>query len=231
MNIELVTQDLSIRARSEIEKAEREILLSTVFFTDRKTMFEFISLFKKGCSIIIIISRDERNFFSWTDLIEVVRNGVQIYQVEDSESSPEKFCVIDNKLVLWGSYNWSHDWKSEAERFHLEHASPEKVVEFVNRFENRKRKGKLLDINTIRNLSSSSVYLRLEILRNFILLKDDIGISRTIEDLKKYAFNLEISEIIMLVKNRIYTETLNKIETFLQVAKGGFNSNEKEIDF
>lgn len=91
----------------ELEKAEFTIWIAVAWFTD-PILFSFLSTKKdQGLNIQIIINDDDINNSSGLDY-----NQFETYKLHPSGSRLKnrmhhKFCIIDFKTVIHGSYNWT----------------------------------------------------------------------------------------------------------------------------
>jgi hypothetical protein len=100
-------KDIYARIQSELFKAESEILLATAWFTD-EDLFNILSTkLDEGVSVEVIIADNQEN--EKLDFGLLASKGASVYKIKNSGYGimNQKFCVIDQRIALHGSYNWS----------------------------------------------------------------------------------------------------------------------------
>lgn len=97
-------QDIQTRILAELDKAQVSITLAMAWFTNQVLADKLKEKLDQGLNVEIIIYDDVVNANHGVDLSEFdvvyirgTRGGIM----------HNKFCVIDNQVVLQGSYNWS----------------------------------------------------------------------------------------------------------------------------
>jgi Leucine-rich repeat (LRR) protein len=95
---------------SELLKAEQEIIVAVAWFNDRELFNILLDKADNEVQINLLISNDPNNFSSpqslnFEDLVS--KNGKVNRLITESVLMHNKFCVIDNKTVMTGSYNWT----------------------------------------------------------------------------------------------------------------------------
>lgn len=95
---------------SELLKAEQEIIVAVAWFNDRELFNILLDKADNGVQINLLISNDPNNFSSpqslnFEDLVS--KNGKVNRLITESVLMHNKFCVIDSKTVMTGSYNWT----------------------------------------------------------------------------------------------------------------------------
>jgi phosphatidylserine/phosphatidylglycerophosphate/cardiolipin synthase-like enzyme len=106
-----------------IGEAKEEVCVAVAWFTSTALMNELGNLKRRGVDIKVIISNDEKNkrnnnsnrLISACNIMKTVvipKRGNRNY----NNLMHNKYCIIDNKKVIDGSYNWSNNAK-----YNLEH--------------------------------------------------------------------------------------------------------------
>lgn len=106
-----------------IREAKKELYVAVAWFTSKTLMEELSRLKRRGVNIKLIISDQENNFrnnneiklmnaCSEMKMVSVPKSGNRKY----NNLMHNKYCIIDNKKVIDGSYNWSNNAK-----YNLEH--------------------------------------------------------------------------------------------------------------
>jgi len=92
----------------ELNKANRLILIAVAWFTDDLLYKKLEDALQQGIKVNLILNDDEINQFSGLNFENLVNKGAEIYLYDSNEDTMhQKFCVIDNDIVLAGSYNWT----------------------------------------------------------------------------------------------------------------------------
>jgi hypothetical protein len=93
----------------EISKAENEILIAVYWFTNQELFNILIEKLKEGIQIELIIHNDFiNNRESGLPFQEFIENGGKFYFSDGNNPMHNKFCVIDKKVLINGSYNWTY---------------------------------------------------------------------------------------------------------------------------
>jgi phosphatidylserine/phosphatidylglycerophosphate/cardiolipin synthase-like enzyme len=94
-----------------ISEANEEICIAVAWFTSWKLMEELNKLKRRGINIKVIISDAKENIKQKN--INKLRNACNIVKIavvpEENGIMHNKYCIIDNKKVIDGSYNWSYN--------------------------------------------------------------------------------------------------------------------------
>lgn len=104
----------------ELLHTEKVVKIAMAYFTDSKIIDLLCTLATKGISVSVIISGEEINFYqSGSEFQKLIDSGANllIYTTPNEANSilHHKFCIIDNKILLSGSYNWTKNALSNRE--------------------------------------------------------------------------------------------------------------------
>lgn len=101
--------------RSEIlnmlGKAEKDVLIAMAWFTSRELLDAIIKCQKRGISVKVILLDDIINHcdFGADFNLFIAEQGSEFYLYPPSKKfMHHKFCVIDDKILITGSYNWTN---------------------------------------------------------------------------------------------------------------------------
>lgn len=106
---ELITNGTEIKQRiiSEITNANQSIYLAMAYFTDREIAMALVGAKNRNVEVDIILSSDIGN-----ETVKLMLKGANIavhaFETGDSRGiMHHKFCLIDKKITINGSYNYS----------------------------------------------------------------------------------------------------------------------------
>ena len=95
---------------------------------------------KDNCYVSIIIQLDEINSQSGINYDEIKIGRSECFFIpKDAELLHDKFCVIDFKKVITGSYNWTYKASQNSENVIIL-SEPTVATQYINRFEQQKAK-------------------------------------------------------------------------------------------
>ncbi len=132
-----------------------------------------------------------------------------------------KFCIIDLEVVINGSYNWTKKAKSNHESITVTSDSSDIALDFFEEFKNIKDQY-FKSVNSNNILDINNVIIRLETLKNLILLEDFGDVDHQLIRLKKVIHHSkdsdacnEIIDIIEQVEIKRFAEAVARINTFI----------------
>jgi len=211
--------------KGEINKANKSLYIAIAWFTDDELFELLVEKANKGIIVELIILDDEINNQSRINYEQLNLKKGKLWQISNnSRQKPlmhNKFCVIDEQTVINGSYNWTRKAKSNHESITVISESPELALDFLEEFKNIKDKyfGK---VNEGTILDISKVIIRIETLKNMIILEEIDDVDLQVNKLKKIIKNAsgieeinDISIIIELTEKKRFAEAVASINTFV----------------
>ncbi|MEG0181152.1 MAG: phospholipase D-like domain-containing protein [Clostridium sp.] len=117
-----------------IRGAKKEICIAMAWFTSDILMNELKAVKKKGVNIKLIISNDQYNNKNKLEAVCSKLKAVVIPKRKNvtwNNLMHNKYCIIDNKKVIDGSYNWSKNAK-----YNLEHIIVIESMKVSNMYKN-----------------------------------------------------------------------------------------------
>lgn len=131
--IKHVSNKIQNAIQLELFKAKESIKIAVAWFTNELLLQPLILKLQNGVSVEIILNDDEinRGGESSLDFIEFLQAGGVLRWNDSKQLMHDKFCIIDNKIVITGSYNWTNkaEYNSEVENFFYDE---EETTEFYN---------------------------------------------------------------------------------------------------
>ena len=159
-NTEVIFEDIEQRIITEIENAHYAIFVSVAWFTNKKLFNALLEKARDNCYVSIIIQLDEINSQSGINYSEIQIGRSECFKIsKDTELLHDKFCVIDFKKVITGSYNWTYKASHNSENILILN-DPNIASQYISRFEQQKAKfkdSKIQQHSQIQNSSSTIV--------------------------------------------------------------------------
>ena len=101
-------EDIREVIKTEINKAQFLIWVAVAWFTDKELANILYSKSKEGINVQIIINNDKINSVIGEKLSKYFETYLMPQNESFSKLMHHKFCVIDLKKVIHGSYNWTN---------------------------------------------------------------------------------------------------------------------------
>lgn len=154
-NTEVIFEDIEQRIIKEINDAHYAIFVSVAWFTNKKLFNALLEKAKQNCYVSIIIQLDEINSQCGIDYSQIQVGRSECFEIsKDAELLHDKFCVIDFKKVITGSYNWTYKASHNSENIIILD-DPSVATQYICRFEQQKAKFQGSSIS--QSLDTSSI--------------------------------------------------------------------------
>jgi len=217
MQIEAIFDNIAERIEQEIGKANKSIYIAVAWFTNQKLFNSLIEKAVDGCQIFLMVSKDDINLNAQINLKNLREFSSKVFFVGDGDTElmHNKFCVIDCRTVITGSYNWSNKAKSNYENIVITYDDPSLAVQFITEFNSIVKKCYPHETLIDDLFPLGIISKRIEIIRNYITIGDTVEANREAKNLKKYDFNSDIKLIIDDIESGEYASAINKIENFI----------------
>lgn len=102
-------QNIRKHILSELNKAEKEIVVAIYWFTNHELFDKLCEKKENGITVSLIVHNDfinnRENGLNFQKFIDL---GGSLYFSDSENPMHNKFCVIDNKVLINGSYNWTY---------------------------------------------------------------------------------------------------------------------------
>lgn len=108
-----IFKDISAELVAALEQAERSIYVAVAWFTAPPLLRALENRARAGVQVRVFLCENEENFNSpyALDFSQLTAAGGLIFPVSE-ELMHHKFCIIDEKTLINGSYNWTHSAES-----------------------------------------------------------------------------------------------------------------------
>lgn len=154
MNSHSHFEDIEIHIARELRRANREICVCVAWITSTNLKIELNLAQRRGVKVTVIYNADYINKNLDLDK-EILCYGIKL---KNKNIMHHKFCIIDFKTVINGSYNWSKSAKNHEEHIVITNENYSLVKDFYNEFldlvyyyENRKEELPICNIDYINN--------------------------------------------------------------------------------
>lgn len=96
--------------QKELFKAQKSVKIAVAWFTNDLLFQPLLLKLQSGVSVELILNRDnindsEDNEIDFNTFVEI---GGILHWNESKKLMHEKFCIIDDSIVIYGSYNWTN---------------------------------------------------------------------------------------------------------------------------
>lgn len=203
-----------------LEKANFEVVAAVAWFTDRD-MFEVLcKKARSGINVSVALIGDDIN--QGLGALNFPRleaaGGRVAFLAQGSRDEPtmhHKFCVIDRKTVITGSYNWSRKARRNDENITVVTDSIEFAAKYLETFDSLLvRAGHGVPVIA----DADAARRRLEMIRNLILLGEQNDVATHVHRLRAVAETLQVTRIIAALDSGEYRVALGEIDAYLRKA-------------
>jgi len=216
MTSEGIFENIAERIEEEINKSQKDIYLAVAWFTNKNLFNSLVKKSQEGVKVILVISDNEINRNSSINYNDIQKGESKLFWIGGDKSfMHNKFCIIDDYVVITGSYNWSYKAETNFENVVITTGDGELATQFkkeINRII-----GELLTDE--KKLPLSKIIKRLEIIKNYIILEELEDLDGEIRKIIPFDFDHKISEIIHEVKQQNFGSAIKKIETFITLSQ------------
>ena len=107
--MEAFFNDIETQIRNKLSIATKQINIAVAWFTNERLFESIIQKLKENVAVSLIVIYDDINCgILGVDFQKFISNGGKLYFSSKNNTMHNKFCIIDNKLLINGSYNWTY---------------------------------------------------------------------------------------------------------------------------
>jgi len=117
-----------------INQAQDFISIAMYIFTDRELALPLIEARGRGVKVRLYLDKDQVEY-QYSQSRFLVQNGIETRISSNNYIMHHKFAVIDNRILLTGSYNWTFSAGNRNDENLLVIDEPETIEIFGNQFE------------------------------------------------------------------------------------------------
>lgn len=149
-NVEVHFSGILRSLQNELTLGAKSIKIAVSWFTNYALFKQIKEIAQKGISVQLIINNDSVNNGGYClNFNELIEAGAHISLVEYPHLIHHKFCIIDDKTVINGSYNWTRFSENNYENIVIFRNNVEICEAFNDEFENMLRKAEHKDVKAM----------------------------------------------------------------------------------
>lgn len=169
---------------NNLKTSKTSIRIAVAWFTDTRLFNILCEKANEGIQVELLMANHEINHDSNIKYRDLINKGGQIFWIgKEGAYAPlmhNKFCIIDNTILIFGSYNWTQKAKSNHESITVIEEDYNLILDFNQEFD--KIKDKYYNPNA--EIDWIKIVIRLETLLNVIKLEDLEDINYQIDKTK-----------------------------------------------
>lgn len=169
---------------NNLKTSKTSIRIAVAWFTDTRLFNILCEKANEGIQVELLMANHEINHDSNIKYRDLINKGGQIFWIgKEGAYAPlmhNKFCIIDNTILIFGSYNWTQKAKSNHESITVIEEDYNLILDFNQEFD--KIKDKYYNPNA--EIDWVKIVIRLETLLNVIKLEDLEDINYQIDKTK-----------------------------------------------
>ncbi len=131
MRTKAVFDNIAEHLEEQIDLAENKIVVAVAWFTNKRLFDALCKKAADGVKVKLIISDNEINRNSNIDYGDIQIGKSNLFLI-DEEKMHNKFCIIDDYIVITGSYNWSYRAESNFENILICSGDNDLVKQYKN---------------------------------------------------------------------------------------------------
>ena len=240
MKTQAYLEDIQDHLLKELRKAKKSIIVAVAWFTDKEIYELLCQMAGEGVKVEIMLINDAINRESGLNFKLLKSKKGTINFIGDGNDKDNimhnKFCVIDDKTVITGSYNWSKRAQGNDENITIIKEDSELVSKFTEAFYTIKNKYVYGETTFVAHDEYYKIFKRLEAIKSLILLNDDEDIKYQVNKLKEIiphsSRDKHIQEAIQclkLIESQSYSEAIKLIDSLFEKFKQIIIYEEPEI--
>lgn len=213
-------EDIQDHLIRELKKATKSICVAVAWLTDKELFDILCEKAGIGLKVELILMDDRINRQSGLAYQKLHDLNGKVFLLGDKKRNVtvmhNKFCVIDGKTIITGSYNWSRQARKNYENIVVVKGDAALVRQFMEEFEGIKDR----NFRGETTIHYGKIFSHLEALKRFIQEGDDDDVGHSLGKLKKIvphgADFEDIRRLMELVEKAETSEAVAAIENFLR---------------
>ncbi|RKQ42910.1 phospholipase D-like protein [Roseivirga pacifica] len=209
----------------ELNTANNRVVIAVAWFTEVELFQKLLTLQKRGVDVEVIITKHQFNEQSKNHYETINENGGYFAEVgSDDQLMHMKFCIIDSRIVISGSANWTNRAFTENnEEVTFVEGYGERVLSFEEEFLRLKKVAGY--VHETSPFALNTTIKKLNIIKALIQGEDYSLINQYILQIQDFA---ETQKITDFLKAGDYYQASIEIDTFIKTNSQVFNLSEIE---
>lgn len=213
MQIQALFEDIAEQIDNELCQAKQSIYIAVAWLTNRFLFETLVNKATNGVMVQLLIFNNEINRTSGIDFSQLNQGNSITYLIDNNHKDLiyNNFCVVDGRVVINGSYNWTH---YDNNNVTIIYDDFQLADQFIAQFKQIRD----IHISFQENIEFPIAKLikHLEILKNYVILENEEGIERERRKLELYQFQRDIQQIITALKQNAFGQAVSLIEEFIR---------------
>lgn len=140
--IEHYSKKIQNTIQKELFKANKSVKIAVAWFTNDLLFQPLLLKLAAGVTVEIILNKDEINCSDENeiDFDEFVNAGGILRWNDTKQLLHDKFCIIDDKIVIYGSYNWTNKAEYNEESIAIARDEENTINFYLDKFSDLSRK-------------------------------------------------------------------------------------------
>ena len=206
----------------EINASKTSITAAIAWLTDPELFNALVKVARRGVSVRIALLDDAINRRAVLARENLTAANGYCYWIPETGraegSLHHKFCVIDDNIIITGSYNWTHRASRADENIMIVQGDPKLADGYLQAFEALLQKYGHTTTRPAAPIDTRLLQKRLEIILNLILLEDYATIIQQLPYLKAAQAHQNIPALLEAIKQQHWEDAEQTLRAML--AKG-----------
>jgi phosphatidylserine/phosphatidylglycerophosphate/cardiolipin synthase-like enzyme len=130
----LFNKDIKPELQRLLSQAKASIKIAVAWFNDAD-LFAILKAKNNDVHIVVVIVNDKTNNSRGNNFADFIDANKDFYFANSQNLMHHKFCIIDNEILITGSYNWTRGAKSNHENVLLIESASDVVSEYSQKFD------------------------------------------------------------------------------------------------
>jgi hypothetical protein len=194
-----------------LDSAQVSVTVAVAWFTDTTLFRKLLQVQERGVNVQLIITNHQFNHDSENNYRLIKDNGGVFLQIGgDYKTMHHKFCIVDYKTLLQGSFNWTRKAnQSNNETLLVIQDDFQAINEFTEEFERLKRLSGL--DKEIKELEIAKAIKYFALIKTFIDLGKPNDIYPYLQEIKDV---VELAQIVELLNSGEYERAILEMDEF-----------------
>lgn len=201
-----------------IKAAKKEIKVATAWFTDKELFEALCQRAKFGVKVTVILINDDINCGQKKlnfDKLEDFNGSIKFIEQHKFNKMHNKFCIIDENIVITGSYNWTNQARNNHENITVIEDDTQITQDYSAIFSKILNPNNFSD-NAIHSISTEMLQRRLEMIKNLILFDEVEDIALQLQKINAAISSYKLQHIKDSLEQHKYQQALEEITTYLK---------------